>query len=297
MAVLPVGTFPIDPNTTSGNELATKLNDWHAAFQSTQSSVARPSQITKGGIWAKTGSGNDVSLMIYDGVTDHELVQVKGGIVNIGFEANTKMLFKQSTAPTGWTKETTDDNSALRVVSGAVGTGGTVNFSTAFSAGSVGDTTLTADQVPAHTHTFSGTGNTSGAGGHNHTVNDPGHTHSGSTNSTGGHTHPVYGVDYSAGSQTGGLAIDDGGANSSKLVVPSGSRNLSGTGTTGNSGVHSHTMSLNNSATGLTIAANGDHTHGFSVSGSTNGFGGGRSHTHALALDVKYVDVIVCRKD
>ena len=260
MAVIPVGTFPIDPNTTSGNELASKLNDWYAAFQSTQSSVTRPAQVTKGGIWAKTGSGNDVSLMIYDGVKDHELVQVKGGIVNIGFEANTKMLFKQSTAPIGWTKETTDDNAALRVVSGAVGTGGTVNFSTAFSSSTVGDTTLTADQVPAHTHTFSGTGNTSGAGGHSHSVNDPGHSH-------------VYydPIEVSSNFQGGSY---------------SALHNRS-----------SATRSTNNSATGLTIAANGDHTHGFSVSGSTNGFGGGRSHTHALALNVKYVDVIVCRKN
>ena len=72
--------------------------------------------------------------------------------------AGTKMLFVQTAAPTGWTKSVTDDNKALRVVSGTAGTGGSVAFTTAFSSqsisGTVGNTTLTIDQIPAHTHTY-----------------------------------------------------------------------------------------------------------------------------------------------
>jgi hypothetical protein len=72
--------------------------------------------------------------------------------------AGTKMLFVQSSAPTGWTKSVADNNKALRVVSGTAGTGGSVAFTTAFSSqsisGTVGDTTLTIDQIPAHTHTY-----------------------------------------------------------------------------------------------------------------------------------------------
>ena len=72
------------------------------------------------------------------------------------------MLFVQTTAPTGWTKSTTHNNKALRVVSGAVGSGGSVGFTTAFGTltvtgsvgvdGTVGNTTLTVDQIPSHTH-------------------------------------------------------------------------------------------------------------------------------------------------
>lgn len=76
--------------------------------------------------------------------------------------AGTKMLFVQTAAPTGWTKLTTNDNKALRIVSGAAGTGGSVAFTTAFSSqsisGTVGDTTLTINQIPAHTHSYTAAG-------------------------------------------------------------------------------------------------------------------------------------------
>jgi len=73
--------------------------------------------------------------------------------------SGTVMLFVQTAAPTGWTKSTTHDNKALRVVSGSVSTGGSVAFTTAFAsqavAGSVGTsgaTTLSTAQMPSHTH-------------------------------------------------------------------------------------------------------------------------------------------------
>jgi hypothetical protein len=86
--------------------------------------------------------------------------------------AGTVMLFYQAAAPTGWTQVTTQNNKALRVVSGTGGgTGGTTAFSTVFtdqtptittSGLSVGATTLTTAQMPAHTHSYaavSGTNN------------------------------------------------------------------------------------------------------------------------------------------
>jgi hypothetical protein len=81
----------------------------------------------------------------------------------------TKMLFQQTAAPTGWTKDTTHDNKALRVVSGTAGSGGSVAFSTAFASqavsgsianttatGTVGNTTLTTAQLPTHRHQVRG---------------------------------------------------------------------------------------------------------------------------------------------
>jgi hypothetical protein len=94
------------------------------------------------------------------------------------FPSGTKMLFQQTSAPTGWTKDTTHDNKALRVVSGTAGSGGSVNFTSAFASqtisgtsgattqgGTVGDTTLTVDQIPPHTHQFERDTRTAGDGG------------------------------------------------------------------------------------------------------------------------------------
>jgi hypothetical protein len=90
--------------------------------------------------------------------------QAAGG----GFASGTVMLFAQTAAPTGWTKNTTTgDNSALRVVTGTASTGGSVGFTTAFASqtptgsvaissvsGSAGATTLTTPQIPSHAHTI-----------------------------------------------------------------------------------------------------------------------------------------------
>jgi len=71
--------------------------------------------------------------------------------------AGSLMLFQQTSAPTGWTKQTTHNDKALRVVSGAVSPGGTTAFSGVFAsrsvpAGSVGNTTLSTPQIPSHNH-------------------------------------------------------------------------------------------------------------------------------------------------
>jgi len=80
------------------------------------------------------------------------------------FASGTKMLFQQTSAPTGWTKETTLNDRAIRVVSGTASTGGSVTFSTAFASqtpagtisnsvsGSTGSTSLSISQIPSHQH-------------------------------------------------------------------------------------------------------------------------------------------------
>jgi hypothetical protein len=78
------------------------------------------------------------------------------------FPSGTLMLFQQTSAPTGWTKQTTHNDKALRVVSGTVGSGGSSGFTTAFGtptvtgtiAGSTGSHTLTTAEMPSHNHTF-----------------------------------------------------------------------------------------------------------------------------------------------
>jgi len=101
------------------------------------------------------------SITKSDGTT--AVLSESNGVVTVTAEAfvgvfpsGTKMLFQQTAAPTGWTKDTSHDNKALRVVSGTAGSGGSVAFTTAFASqavsGSVGNTTLTEVQIPSHTH-------------------------------------------------------------------------------------------------------------------------------------------------
>ena len=109
-----------------------------------------------------------------------------------GFAPGTVMLFVQTSAPTGWTKNTAHDNKALRIVSGAAGTGGSTAFTTVFTSratsGFVGATTLTTAQIPSHTHTIPS--NTSGTqvgfagGGRN-----PTGFSTGAAGGGGSHTH------------------------------------------------------------------------------------------------------------
>lgn len=68
------------------------------------------------------------------------------------FASGTRMLFQQTAAPTGWTKDTTHNDKALRIVSGSVSSGGSVAFSTVFGKTSTDNTTLTTTTMPAHTH-------------------------------------------------------------------------------------------------------------------------------------------------
>lgn len=113
----------------------------------------------------------------------------------------TLMLFQQTAAPTGWTKQTTHDNKALRVVSGTASSGGTSAFTTVFtnqtptintSGLSVGATTLSTAQMPSHNHSAAGvSGDYRGGSDWN-----PGYAVSSNTGATGGggsHSHSLAG--------------------------------------------------------------------------------------------------------
>lgn len=72
--------------------------------------------------------------------------------VSGGFIAGTSMLFIQSSAPTGWTKQTTHNDKVLRIVSGSASSGGTNSFSTVMAQTAVGGTAITVNQMPSHDH-------------------------------------------------------------------------------------------------------------------------------------------------
>jgi len=154
------------------------------------------------GIYAGSGFGSNGQVLTSNGTT--ATWQDAGG----GFTSGTLMLFQQTAAPTGWTKQTTHNDKALRVVSGTAGSGGSSAFSTALGtptvsgsvsiSGNIGNTTLSTSQIPSHSHTYqtnvdsgsgpysapqrgsttANTGSTGGGGAHNH-----GHNMSGSLSS------------------------------------------------------------------------------------------------------------------
>jgi hypothetical protein len=168
------------------------------------------------------------------GTTGQVLSATTGGaptwatISTKAFPTGTRMSFQQTAAPTGWTKDTTAglNNSAMRIVTGSVVNGGSVDFTTAFASqtptgsvsitavsGSAGATTLSTPQIPSHTHTGS-------QGNNNPTSPSPtfqlagvtfigGTTITSTTSATGGggsHTHPF---SFSSGSGTfSGSAIN-----------------------------------------------------------------------------------------
>lgn len=126
---------------------------------------------------------------------------------SLGFPTGTLMLFQQTAAPTGWTKQTTHNNKALRVVSGTASSGGSTAFSTVFSnqtptitsSLTASATTLSTSQLPSHNH--AGTTSAGGYDGGSQYLNfyesasvfrttgvDTGYT-----GSNGSHTHSVSG--------------------------------------------------------------------------------------------------------
>mgnify|MGYP000048830250 FL=1 len=76
--------------------------------------------------------------------------------------SGTVMLFAQTAAPTGWTKSTTHNDKALRVVSGTAGSGGSTAFTSVFAARTIAranlpnDTVTTGTESQTHTHSVTG---------------------------------------------------------------------------------------------------------------------------------------------
>ena len=179
------------------------------------------------------------------------------------FPTGTAMLFAQTAAPTGWTKSTTHDNKALRVVSGAAGSGGTVAFTTAFASKPVSGTN---SSTTATNNATTATNNATTAGG---TVNNTTLT----TTQIPSHTHSI------------SNSADTGTATNSKAGDGQAPFSNFNTGATGGSGAHNHTFSGTS------------HNHTQNSHNHTQ-----NAHTHtftgtAIDLAVQYVDVIIAVKD
>jgi hypothetical protein len=195
------------------------------------------------------------------------------------FVAGTRLLFQQTAAPTGWTKDTTHDNKALRVVSGTVGSGGSVAFTTAFASQAVAGT------VSTSVNNTTATNQNTTAGG-SVSINTSGLSAGATTLTTAqmpSHKHDLnkyyranifYPVDY--GSIANGESTS--AVNSDAIA------------NTGGGGSHSH--SISGSATGTFTGTAHSHTqdaHNHTASSSFTGT--------AINLAVSYVDLIIASKN
>ena len=163
-----------------------------------------------------------------------------GGLSGVEpFPSGTKVVFAQASAPTGWTQDTTNNDKALRVVSGSGGgTGGTHGLSSPPS-------TSHSHTGPSHTHSTP-------SHSHSHTLSAGAHTLS--TSQMPSHTHTYKRTGYSIGQNHGMIATPDYyGINAN-------------TTSTGGGGSHAHSLSGS-------ITSGGSGTSGAGGTGATSSSG------------------------
>lgn len=100
---------------------------------------------------AEAEAGTDTTKLM----TAQRVAQAIAALGSSGFPSGTRTDFQQTSAPTGWTKETGSayNDASPRVITGAVGTGGSVAFSTLFARTATDSYTLTSPaDIPAHKH-------------------------------------------------------------------------------------------------------------------------------------------------
>lgn len=174
-------------------------------FVSGQLTLSDTDEISITDIFESSNDGGPVSFGV--GTKDVFIGLPASQATQLNAPKGTRILFQQSVCPTGWTKDTTHNDKSLRIVSGTVGSGGTNNFSTVMAQTVVGSTTLSASQVPAHTHTGSGT--TSGqSNGHTHTVTRQSFSPNNFTTGGGGIPVDVTSFGSDTSFQSGGASAD-----------------------------------------------------------------------------------------
>ena len=159
--------------------------------------LAKMDGIARGSIIVGDSGG---SPSVINGSTDQLLTTNSSGdavwaTVAGGVEAGTVMVFYQAAAPTGWTQVTGQNDKALRVVSGnGGGSAGTTPLSsnqnqTPSVGGTTGPTTLTADQMPRHSHSLNRTPEGGGGSGFQFSNQAGNAATTGETGGGNSHTH------------------------------------------------------------------------------------------------------------
>ena len=197
-----------------------------------------------------------------------------------GFPSGTRMLFQQSSAPTGWTKDTSTNDSALRVVSGSVGSGGSVGFTTAMSnrtpSGTLTGWNVSSESPGGTLNNWQVSSESTGGTVNNHTI---------SSNQMPSHSHRP--IDTTQPVQSWGVA----------------------SGQTGFAPAYSGNTWLNNAADTSSSGGGSSHNHGFTGGSHTHTVSAafnGSNHDHTVSASfsgnsmdfrVKYKDVIFASKN
>ena len=184
------------------------------------------------------------------------------------FASGTRMLFHQTSAPTGWTKDTSNNNnSALRVVTGSAGSGGSMDFTSAFSNRSI---------------SVSGTasGNVNSGGGFSVGYTTNGRTLSESQLASHRHTVKTTDFDNPPGDHRSQGYPNNDSHQATRSTDRSRNRDINSNvcSQTGSSQSHDHNGQINV----------GDHQHSFSTGVNSSGNNDFR---------VKYVDIIIAQKN
>ena len=222
---------------------------------------------------------------------------VKDAITAYNFPSGTKMLFQQTSAPTGWTKITSSvENKSLRVTSGTVGSGGNVAFTTAFA--SRGITANAANTTQGGNVSVANT--TAGGNVSISSVSTSGtvNSHTLSSNEMPSHRHNVRGnsgANYWGQQNSGGgwHGIQNYSYRNANQQYTSGPYTAFYTENEGGGGGHSHGFSGSSHNHTGTLSGSA-HTHNASFTGS--------AHNHSISvtnldMQVQYLDVIIAQKD
>lgn len=177
-----------------------------------------------------------------------------------GFASGTRLVFQQTAAPLGWTKEVgaAYNDATLRFTTGAASTGGADAFSTFFGTGkATAGFTLTTAHLPASGLSIPG-------------LSIPSLSISGSTSSDGDHTHDVTVTD------DGSSQVVGKGNGASAQTAPA--KALA-------AGAHTHSVS-------------GTTGTGTTGGGTTGNMGSAGSHAHDLNnFNIKFADAIIAQKN
>ena len=176
--------------------------------------------------------------------------------------SGTRLVFHNSSAPTGWTRDTSINDTALRVVSGSTGSGGSTGFTSALGSPSVSGSVSLSGEPGSGNLSTSISGNVNIGSTTLSTSQMPSHSHS----------FPV---------RDGGSVYADADA----ITTSSSVTNTAafGTSSTGGSGSHNH---------------NAGHNLSGSISGSPDrGTLSASLSSASTSINVKYQDVILAQKD
>ena len=193
---LPIANGGTGTTSTTFTNLATNVTATLPVASGGTGAVSQTAYAVLAGGTTSTGAyqsiasvGTTGQVLTSNGAGALPTFQTGGGGTTI--PAGTRMKFQQSTAPTGFTKDTTAaiNDSMLRLVTGTASSGGSTAFSTWSAVTATGATTLDTASIPSHSHTGGVTGSSGLSPAEQNVTNFSGNT--GNTGGGGSHTHSL----------------------------------------------------------------------------------------------------------